>query len=129
MTRNITISNTDDTIDSRDVIARIEQLTDAMEELNTAEGEMLSDDDRDELYALKTLAKQGEDYAPDWESGETLIRDTYFKSYAQELAEECGMIPDDAKWPLTCIDWDQAARELRMDYSAIEFNGVTYWVR
>lgn len=35
--------------------------------------------------------------------------------YAQELAEE--LIPGlaDASWPTSCIDWDHAWRELRMD--------------
>ena len=32
-------------------------------------------------------------------------------------------------WPNTCIDWDQAAGELKMDYSAVDFDGVTYWIR
>jgi len=40
-----------------------------------------------------------------------------------------GVIDDNTRWPCHCIDWDQAARELRMDYSAIEFNGMTYWYR
>ena len=29
----------------------------------------------------------------------------------------------------TCIDWAQAARELRMDYTSVDFDGVTYWIR
>jgi hypothetical protein len=85
--------------------------------------------EQSELVALEALAKQGEDYAADWEHGETLIRDSYFKAYAQELAEEIGAISPSATWPNTCIDWDQAARELRMDYTAVEFGSVTYWVR
>ena len=27
------------------------------------------------------------------------------------------------------IDWDQAARELRMDYASVEYDGVTHWYR
>lgn len=27
------------------------------------------------------------------------------------------------------IDWERAAEELRMDYTAVDFDGVTYWVR
>ncbi len=34
------------------------------------------------------------------------------EDYAQELAEDCGMVPDDLAWPLSCIDWKRAAREL-----------------
>lgn len=27
------------------------------------------------------------------------------------------------------VDWERAARELQMDYTPVEFDGVTYWVR
>jgi len=57
----------------------------------------------------------------------TLIRDSHFRDYAHELAEECGMVKGDESWPLNCIDWQQAARELQWDYTPIEINGVTYW--
>jgi len=36
-------------------------------------------------------------------------------AYAQETAEDCGMVDDDAKWPHNCIDWDEAWRQLAMD--------------
>lgn len=40
-------------------------------------------------------------------------------AYAQQIAEDCGMIDDCAKWPHSCIDWDEAWRMLAMDgYSA-----------
>lgn len=39
------------------------------------------------------------------------------------------MIPDGLAWPLTCIDWVQAAEELQQDYMSYEFDGYTYWVR
>jgi antirestriction protein len=117
------ISNMDDVIDSRDIIERIDEL------VELSKGEDWTVEDNDELTALQALAAQGADYAPDWEYGETLIRDSYFKEYAQELADDIGAIDRDAKWPTNCIDWDQAARELRMDYTAIDFDGVTYWVR
>jgi hypothetical protein len=44
-------------------------------------------------------------------------------------AEDIGAIGSDASWPLYCIDWKQAARDLQMDYSAVEFMGQTYYVR
>ncbi|KKL86611.1 hypothetical protein LCGC14_1942930, partial [marine sediment metagenome] len=59
----------------------------------------------------------------------TLIRDSYFKEYAQELADDIGAIDSDLTWPNNCIDWDQATRELQMDYSTVEFDGITYWYR
>ena len=35
------------------------------------------------------------------------------------MAEDLGAIDPNAGWPLYCIDWDQAARDLRMDYTEI----------
>lgn len=59
------------------------------------------------------------------DQGETLdddgFRDRYCgcyssgEDYAQELAEECGSLPKDLSWPLTCIDWQGAWRELTFD--------------
>jgi len=127
------VSNSDDVIDSRDVIARIEELRDEIEAAEIPDNEIGGPNDtmaeeREELATLEALAEEGSGSA-DWEHGETLIRDTYFKSYAQELAEDCGMIPDNLAWPCTCIDWDQATRELKMDYSCVDFGGVEYWIR
>src|SRR5689334_22116322 len=86
-------------------------------------------DEAAELKALQSLAEEAEGYAADWKHGETLIRDSYFKTYAQELADDIGAIDANASWPMSCIDWDQAARELQMDYTSVDFDGVTYWVR
>lgn len=124
-----TPTNTDDVIDSRDVIARIEELEEEQERLAEAEAGPLPEEDTAELAALKALAEEAEGYAPDWNHGATLIRDSYFKEYAQQLADDIGAIPRDASWPCTCIDWDQAAHALQQDYTAVEFDGVTYWVR
>lgn len=123
-------SNTDDVIDSRDVIARIEELkaiADAAAEDEDAP--KLDEDEQAELAALKELELEASGYAADWEHGETLIRDSYFETYAQELAEDIGAIDRNANWPLGCIDWKQAADELKVDYTSVDFAGVTYWVR
>ena len=67
----------------------------------------------------------------DWEYGATFIRDDYFKEYAQDLAADIGSIPEagSSQWPLYCIDWEYAAKELQKDYTTAEFLGVTYWAR
>jgi hypothetical protein len=112
--------NYSDVIDSREVIARIAEL-EAIEAPD--------EDDILELAALQTLAEEAGGYASDWEYGETLIRDSCFEEYARQLAEDCGMIPDNLSWPVSCIDWEQAARELQMDYTSVNFGGVMYWIR
>lgn len=82
----------------------------------------------DEYTALNALAYEAEGCA-DWQHGETLIRESYFKTYAQELADDIGAIPRDVAWPMTCIDWEQAARELKYDYTTVTFDGVDYLIR
>ncbi|WP_429498799.1 hypothetical protein ACQUFY_05740 [Robbsia andropogonis] len=85
-------------------------------------------DERDELATLKALAEQAEGYG-DWEHGETLIRESYFETYAQELAEDIGAVQPDMKWPYTCIDWEQAASDLKVDYMEVDIDGVAYLMR
>ena len=135
------INNFADILDSRDIIERIEELEgeqsdllDGMtcpEDLPEEEREAFQaweDENGEELDDLRKLAEQGED-SPDWEYGETLIRDSYFQGYAEELADDIGAIDRNAKWPLTCIDWERASRELQSDYFSVDFAGVTYWIR
>lgn len=86
-------------------------------------------DDAEEYAKLKAFAKEFENYAPDYSHRRAAIRDSYFQEYAMQLADDIGAVKDDAAWPHTCIDWKQAARELQTGYTAIEFDGVTYWVR
>lgn len=38
------------------------------------------------------------------------------EEFAENLAEELGMVPSDAAWPNNYIDWERAARDLMMDY-------------
>ena len=149
------ISNNDDIIDSRDVIKRIEELEEELgwledaykeaeealklnddpdeeEALKEASKDALKDlenwDDADELQELKDLAENAEGYSADWKYGATLVRDSYFKTYAMELAEDIGAIQKDVSWPCTCIDWDEATEELRADYTEVDFGGVSYYV-
>lgn len=79
----------------------------------------------DELNDLNTLSED----ISEWRDGATLIAESDFENYAREYAEDVGAIPSDASWPCTCIDWEQAARELQMDYSSCEYLGTTYLYR
>ena len=115
------LDNTEDVIDSREVIERIETLQ---------EIEELTEDEQEELANLLKLAEQCEGYG-DWEYGETLVRDSYFEDYAQELAEDIGAINRTAaySWPISHVDWSTAAEALKQDYLSVDFNGVDYWMR
>lgn len=115
----------DDIIDSRDVIFHIADLNDQL--LNSESADEIIDIE-DELAPLLALAEEA-DTLSDWEYGAQLIRDDYFTTYAQGFAEDVGAIDEAARWPATCIDWEWAARELQMDYTPVEFDGVAYWAR
>jgi antirestriction protein len=114
------IDNTEDVIDSRNVIERLEELENDPGDEDTAE----------ELAQLRKLHEEGEQtFGREWENGVGLIRDSYFMQYAQEFADDVGAIDKDAIWPVKHIDWEAAASELRQDYSQIDFNGEVYWGR
>ncbi len=46
------------------------------------------------------------------------------EDFAYHMAEETGAIDNSASWPYTCIDWEQAAKELMYDY--FESNGFYF---
>lgn len=114
------ISEYADIIDSRDIIARIEELQ--------ADVEDLDEDDREELTVLVALSEECADHAPDWRYGESLVRASYWIKYAQQLAEDCGFEVV-TEWPGRHIDWEAAAADLEQDYTEVDYRGVTYRVR
>lgn len=140
------IHNGMDLIDSRDIIARIDELENDIvsfredfdrakeegdeEAIEFAQRECddFAEEYGEELEALKNLQEQC-DRVSDWIYGETLIRYDYFEEYAQDLAEDIGVIDRNAVWPLDCIDWGKAADELKFDYTSVDFDGVEYWIR
>lgn len=133
-----TIDNFEDLIDVRDVIARVEHLRELRQpgpvDLGPDDNEQAQDELFAELASLEGLLDDlrgnggDEQWNGDWYPL-TLIRDSYFREYAMELAEDIGAINADATWPNNCIDWDKAARQLQMDYITVEFDGMTYWYR
>jgi hypothetical protein len=159
-------SNTDNVIDSRDIIERIEELdgektalVEAIEEAKETLADALdptsvfaNDDDTltglradlefaqtaldewetendDELSTLRAFAEEGESESSEWTHGETLIADSYFEEYAEQLAEDIGAIPRDLSWPCNHIDWEAAADALKQDYTYINFGDEMYWIR
>jgi hypothetical protein len=103
------ITNSDDVIDSRDVIARIEELEAERDDFehdedgNRTEADWAeaSPDDAAELACLQELAKAGENYADDWQYGAVLVRDSYFEQYAEELAADIGQSTRRPRGPST----------------------------
>ncbi len=116
-----------DSIDSRDLIEFANQL--AGGDYENPDSESLAELDQDELDTFNAIVELSEDGIEDWEYGAHMIREDTFEDYAQELAEDIGAIDPNASWPLSCIDWERAARELQMDYTSVRFLGHDYYVR
>lgn len=143
------ITNSDDLIDIRDVIERYEELESERESLTEARDEFTEPSDQldaavatlaewqtdygDELHTLGALLDElkgdggDEQWKGDWYPG-TLIRDSYFVDAMQELVTDIGDLPRDIPSYLA-IDWEKTAENLQVDYSSVEFDGVTYWYR
>lgn len=110
-------------IDARELGDEMQELNDRQQDEDAIDP--LDEDDEARLAALVELFDEiGESAARD---GATLIPESDFEEYAQELAEELDLIPENAAWPSNCIDWEQAARELSQDYSTVEFDGESYY--
>ena len=128
-----------DVIDVRDIIARVLELCDERDEYNEKMGSPdawggVPDGEPEELDMLEgilsELAGYGNDveFDGDWYPFE-LIAESYFQEYAQNLAKECGMVDTSARWPMYCIDWEQAAQALQRGYGGILIHGSMYWYR
>jgi hypothetical protein len=151
-----TISNNDDIIDSRDVIARIEELESERPETyeseetpgvygfigcesdsyNSEEGAEVAGfahwalenpEDADELTSLQALANECEGYG-DWAHGEALIARSYWVDYVQELLASIGDIPQDVP-DYVVIDWEATASNIEADYMSVDFDGTEYLMR
>lgn len=135
-----TISNMDDVIDSRDVIERIEELqterADLQETLDTCDdGEPTlraniackewDEENGEELRALLALQEEAEGYCPDWTYGARLIRDSYFEQAMDEMIADCYTLPELPSFMTVTLDYNA----LQQDYTAVDFDGETYWVR
>lgn len=137
----MSIDNTDDIIDSRDIIERIEELRQMRSEMleearetGCAKGTWETTEEAEELCALVSLAKEVEPESSDWEHGETLIRRSYFVDYISDLIHDCYPMPKEmhsGNWPFRhiTIDYEAAANEAEQDYISVDFDGVEYLIR
>ena len=145
------ITNNEDVIDSRDIIARIDELEDmfqacqhCMEDLplnpdhrddNFTElydcpacgGEIMSEEEREELDSLEAVKNECEGYS-DWKYGEALINEMYFTEYCMDMLKDCGDLPQDIP-DYIVIDEEQTAENLKVDYIEVDFDGIAYLMR
>lgn len=122
---NKPITNSEDYLDSRDIQERITELQDKSTLKVTTASEAI------EMHYLVSLKTQYiELFSLEcWGYGAQFIRQTYMKDYAIELAESMGAIKEGLQWPNNCIDWEQATKELEMDYMEVTFDDVIYNTR
>ena len=114
------IDNSQDVIDSLDIIERIEELR------RMEVGDNMSEDETSELATLETLSNECSGYSSDWEYGETLIRRSYFEQYMDEMVADCYEMPKDLPSFMT-ITLDYYA--LEQDYASVDYDGVEYLIR
>lgn len=129
---------TADVIDVRDVIARIEELERELDDDNMPVTRAIIDGDdvsrcRYELAQLQAIMDElkgyggDEQWRGDWYPLQ-LIDDCYFTEYTIQLLEDCGDLPRNLP-DYIAVDWERTARNIRVDYSAVEVDGRTYWYR
>jgi antirestriction protein len=106
-----------ETTDEQEIAAAVEVAEDL---------DPLTEEEQTRLSELRDLA---DEIGDEWRYGATMIPEDDFAGYAQELAEDCGMVPHGVGWPVNHIDWEAAADELRIDYTEVEWEGTTYLVR
>lgn len=135
-----------DTFDGRDVEERINELEPTAERLLelTDEIEAMAADPEHDSDSLRELEDERdgldsdeiEEYnelvefrrevdSSEWSYGIYFVNEDHFEDFARQEAEDLGRT--DEHWPYDCIDWEQAADELKMGYSSVEFDGQTYY--
>lgn len=139
-----TLDLTADIIDTRDIIARIEEMESLLEDMSEADREAdkvsptesVTDEYHDmhcELLDLKAIMEEMKGYGGDeqWRGDwypVTLIRESYFVDYVQEILEDCGEIPSNLPHYIH-IDWESTARDVKVDYSSVTIDDVEYLYR
>jgi hypothetical protein len=130
----------DDVIDVRDIIERLEELEALLHEHLAKHDDScigdwaeVSPEEHKELSMLVSLMEEMAGYGGDeqWRGDWyplTLIRESYFVDYVQEMLEDCGEIPKDLPHYIH-IDWQATARDVQVDYTPIDVDGATYFYR
>jgi len=109
-----------------------EDVETAEQALDETKDELLSaevDFDKEDQEELKLLRKLREQADRGWMHGVTLIHESNFADYIQELYEdtassELGALPSILR---DNIDWEDVAKDAESDYTIIEWDGSTFY--
>ena len=122
-TIDTTLDLTSNIIDVKDLTNRIEDLEQSIDEADMTELKALLAI-INELDCQSTFRFQ---WRGDWYPSH-LINEDYFTSYAMDMLFDSGYLPKDfPHWIV--IDEDQTAKNMLVDYSAIEINEFTFYYR
>jgi hypothetical protein len=103
------------------VQARIDELSDILPD----------SPDNAELNALCAFQAACEQYCSDWNYGDSAINESAFLEHITQLIDDCYEVKKSSKWPYhhMTMDYEAAAEEARSDYTCIELDGTTFYVR
>ncbi len=122
------IDKDDDVIFGRDLRERLSELEldEEIEKDNPgSDDHMMFEDEREELAFLRRILEEAPGADVD---GAYFVNDAHFAAWAtEEWESDTGEAASD--WPYRHIDWDEAADELRTDYTTFVFDGVTFYTR
>jgi hypothetical protein len=130
MTKDLDL--TDDIIDVRDIIERIEELEGEIEDYAEKMDDWQANADNvAELETLMAIMEKIKGYGGDeqWRGDwypVTLIRSNYFNEYMDNMVSDCYEVPKDLPSFMT-ITLDYVA--LQQDYTSVDIDGITYWCR
>ena len=61
---------------------------------------------------------------------ETVIAESYFEEYCEDLVKDCGYLPEDLPAFIeNNINWKGIASDMEEDYMEVNFDGETYFIR
>jgi len=120
-----------DSEEDEDTRLKAQEALDALEEKLDEANEALEEYDFDyqsELDALEAINEKGDGYCSDWRHGETLINESYWVEYCEELCKDIGDMPKEIPSYIE-IDWEKTADNLAADYTTVEWDGVSFYIR
>lgn len=135
MSTATTLDLSDDIINTCDLIERFEELEDqlfnGMDSVQLVEGTPECNEALAEFKVLQSILEDMCDYGGDekWRGDwypSTLIRESHFEEYMDQLVYDCYEVPKDLPSFMTIV-LDYVA--LKQDYTTVEIDGVTYFYR
>jgi hypothetical protein len=126
-----------DIVDLEDLAKRLAEITDELDDhqarLDEGDETYLDDYDLQELRDERDRIQEVEDQfsqtlAEAARNDSTMVSEYYWQAYAESFADDVGMVDTDSSmYPY--IDWERWAEDLKMDYTSIEYGGVTFYTR